>query len=338
MSRILFVDDDLRLLSALRRSFNRLHPSWDCVFAVSAEEALSVLGEGTTNVLVTDMSMGEMNGLELARRVHRSYPAIPTIILTGTAALTDAVEAINEAKVFRFYTKPCPTERLAEGIVDALYMVEAAEAPPKKLEAQVSPAAFNLLPLGIVVVDKYAKVEFLNDRAAKLIAQKDGLLINANGILRAAGANLTSALHQAIANACISGNVGAEDVALSLSRTSDKRDLSVFVTSSRSGDTAHQERQAMIFVTDPEHPVEPSEKVMREMFDLTHAEARLVRALMRESELKDAAEAANITLQTARSYLKRIFEKTGTSRQAQLVKLVLTSPAMLKTNAERPCS
>lgn len=332
MSRILFVDDDLRLLSALRRSFKLLHPGWDCVFAASAEEALSVLGEGATNVLVTDMSMGEMNGLELARRVHRSYPAIPTIILTGTADLTDAVEAINEAKVFRFYTKPCPTERLAAGIVDALDMVEAAEAPPKKLEAQVSPAAFNLLPLGIFVVDQDAKVEFLNDRAAKLVAQKDGLLINANGILRASGANLTTALHQAIANACISGTAGADDIALSLSRMSDKRDLSVFVTSSRSGDPAHQ---AMIFVADPEHPLEPSEKVLREMFDLTHAEARLVRALMQESELKDAAEAANITLQTARSYLKRIFEKTGTSSQAQLVKLVLTSPAMLETNSER---
>lgn len=332
MSRILFVDDDLRLLSALRRSFKLLHPRWDCVFAASAEEALSVLDGTAADVLVTDMSMGEMNGLELARRVHRSYPATPTIILTGTADLADAVEAINEAKVFRFYTKPCPTERLAEGIVDALEMVEAAEALPKKLEAQVSPAAFNLLPLGIFVVDQDAKVEFLNDRAAKLVAQKDGLLINANGILRASGANLTTALHQAIANACISGTAGADDIALSLSRMSDKRDLSVFVTSSRSGDPAHQ---AMIFVADPEHPLEPSEKVLREMFDLTHAEARLVRALMQESELKDAAEAANITLQTARSYLKRIFEKTGTSSQAQLVKLVLTSPAMLETNSER---
>ena len=335
MSRILFVDDDLRLLSALRRSFKRLHPTWDCVFTTSAEEALSVLDGGVADVLVTDMSMGAINGLELARRVHLAYPAIPTIILTGTADLSDAVEAINEAKVFRFYTKPCPTERLSEGILAALGMVETAEAPPKKLEAQVSPAALNLLPLGIFVVDQDAKVEFLNDRAAKLVAQRDGLLLNANGVVRAAGANLTNALHQAIAKACTSGNVGADDLALSLSRTSEKRDLSVFIASSRSGDPAHQAQHAMIFVTDPEQPVEPSEKVLREMFDLTHAEARLVRALMQESELKDAAEAANITLQTARSYLKRIFEKTGTNSQAQLVKLVLTSPAMFETNADR---
>jgi DNA-binding NarL/FixJ family response regulator len=335
MSRILFVDDDLRLLSALRRSFKRLRADWDCVFATSAEEALSILDEAPADVLVTDMAMGAMNGLELVRRVHLSQPEIPTIILTGTADLADAVEAINEAKVFRFYTKPCPTVLLADGILEAIKMLEAASAPPRNPAEQLSPAAFNLLPLGIFVVDQNAKVEFLNDRAAKLVAQKDGLLLNANGVLRTAGANLTNALHQAIANACMSGNVGADDIALSLSRTSGKRDLSVFIASSRSGDAAQQAQHAMIFVTDPEQPVEPSEKVLREMFDLTHAEARLVRALMQKSELKDAAETANITLQTARSYLRRIFEKTGTSRQAQLVKLVLTSPAMLETNADR---
>ena len=335
MSRILFVDDDLRLLSALRRSFKRLQPYWDCVFATSAEEALSILVEAPTDVLVTDMAMGEMNGLELARRVHLSYPEIPTIILTGTADLADAVEAINEAKVFGFYTKPCPTVLLADGILEALKMPETASVRPGNPSEQLSPAAFNLLPLGIFVADQNANVEFMNDRAAKLIAQKDGLLLNTKGVLRADHTNLTNALHQAIFNACTPGSDKSEDIALSLSRTSGKRDLSVFIASSRYDDAAQHAQRAMIFVTDPEQPVEPSEKVLREMFELTYAEARLVRALMQESELKDAAQSANISLQTARSYLKRIFEKTGTSSQSQLVKLILTSPAMLETNVDR---
>lgn len=335
MSRILFVDDDLRLLSALRRTFKRLNPAWDCVFLTSAEEALNSLEDQTADVVVTDMTMGGMNGLELARRIHALYPKIPTIILTGTADLNDAVEAINEAKVFQFYTKPCASERLAEGIVEALKTSPATSDRAGNSPATLGQTAFELVPLGIIVVDVDANVEFLNDRAAKLISQKDGLLMNSAGVLRAARSDLTSELHQSIANVILADPLSTADVALALPRTSGKRDLNLFIASSRRSDEPNSAAHATIFVTDPELPVEPSEKALREMFDLTYAEARLVRALMQESELKDAAEASNITLQTARSYLKRIFEKTGTSRQAQLVKLILTSPAILDRSTDK---
>lgn len=75
------------------------------------------------------------------------------------------------------------------------------------------------------------------------------------------------------------------------------------------------------------------------MFGLTPTEARLAVLLAEGASLQNVAEQLEITEQTARTYCKRIFGKTGTSRQADLVRLVITSVASLvDTESELPDS
>ncbi|TIW77403.1 MAG: helix-turn-helix transcriptional regulator, partial [Mesorhizobium sp.] len=66
----------------------------------------------------------------------------------------------------------------------------------------------------------------------------------------------------------------------------------------------------------------PSPTLLAGLFDLTPAEARLASALSQGRTLTEAAASANITVKTGRTYLERIFAKTGTRQQSQLVALL----------------
>lgn len=78
----------------------------------------------------------------------------------------------------------------------------------------------------------------------------------------------------------------------------------------------------LVTVGDMARPVVPAGSSLRDLFGLTTGEIRLVQALASGKDLQAAASALNVTYQSARSYLKTIFLKTGTQRQAQLVALV----------------
>ena len=81
----------------------------------------------------------------------------------------------------------------------------------------------------------------------------------------------------------------------------------------------------MIFVGDPDRrPTLPTD-VLQQLWGLTPAEARLTAGLASGLDLKEAAEQLEIQTGTARQYLKRIFAKTDTHRQAELVVLVARS-------------
>ena len=83
----------------------------------------------------------------------------------------------------------------------------------------------------------------------------------------------------------------------------------------------------LLFITDPSRAPNIPADLISQMFGLTRAEARLTAELAIGADLGDAAEACGITKATARSYLKQIFLKVGVSRQAELVKTVLSSVA-----------
>ena len=86
---------------------------------------------------------------------------------------------------------------------------------------------------------------------------------------------------------------------------------------------------AVVFVTDPERlPSTPIDRVQR-WLGLTRAEAALVLQLLRGRRVEDAADALGISAHTARTQLKRALAKTSTGRQAELVRLVLGTPAVL---------
>ena len=101
---VLFVDDEERVLSCLKGGL--LGEPYEMFFASSGKEALEILDKNEVHVIVTDMRMPEMGGLELLRIVKEEYPHIIRMVLSGNADIQTLLTAINQGEIFRFVTKP----------------------------------------------------------------------------------------------------------------------------------------------------------------------------------------------------------------------------------------
>jgi response regulator RpfG family c-di-GMP phosphodiesterase len=110
--KILFVDDEANLLNGFQRN---LRKDFVLDIALSGEQGLQMMQEhGPYAIIVSDMQMPGMNGLEFLAKVEARAPDTVRMMLTGNADQKTAVDAVNRGHIFRFMTKPCKTELLAE--------------------------------------------------------------------------------------------------------------------------------------------------------------------------------------------------------------------------------
>ncbi len=129
LENVLLVDDEPRLLSSLRR---RLSSSFNVLTAEGGQEALQLLCQRSdVKVIVADMQMPEMNGIELLKEVKQAHPTVRRIMLTGNPDQETAVAAINEGQVMRFLRKPCDTGELSIILQQAIeeYDFATSEVP-----------------------------------------------------------------------------------------------------------------------------------------------------------------------------------------------------------------
>ncbi len=105
---VLFVDDEEKILNSLKRGL--LDEPYNSLFANSGEEALEILKENDVHVLVTDMRMPEMSGLELLKIVKEDYPHIVRVVLSGYTQITTLLTAINQGEIYKYITKPWKLE------------------------------------------------------------------------------------------------------------------------------------------------------------------------------------------------------------------------------------
>jgi len=128
---VLLVDDDPRVTSGLSRALR--NEPYQILGAASGEEALQILGARPIDVIVSDEEMPGMRGNVLLRKVSESFPETVRFMLTGKATLENAVEAINNGGISRFFVKPCNTVDLAASIRQALQQRELMVATRKLL-------------------------------------------------------------------------------------------------------------------------------------------------------------------------------------------------------------
>ena len=125
----------------------------------------------------------------------------------------------------------------------------------------------------------------------------------------------------------------AEEVpAFSVPRSPGQKPLSILVVPVGEQDKSEAEDKpvAIVFVGDPDRPVEIDPARISEIYGLSRAEARVVALLARGYRLDQVAEALGVAYETVRKHLKQVFGKTGTARQAELVRLLVTGPAGLR--------
>ncbi len=136
IGKILFVDDEQNVLDAYQRS---LRKEVHIETATSGPEGLeAVASHGPYAVIVTDMRMPGMDGIQFLANVKEKAPDSVRIMLTGNADQQTAMEAVNEGNIFRFLTKPCSPETMAKALRDGLQQYWLVVAEKELLEKTLS--------------------------------------------------------------------------------------------------------------------------------------------------------------------------------------------------------
>jgi len=110
MKRILFVDDEPRILEGLQRMLRPWRKEWDVAFANSGSGALEILSASPYDVIVSDMRMPGMDGAQLLELVRERHPGMIRIVLSGQFDTEAAMRAAPVAH--QFLAKPCDPEKL----------------------------------------------------------------------------------------------------------------------------------------------------------------------------------------------------------------------------------
>lgn len=124
---VLVVDDDPRILSILAA---QLDPDFEVLTACSASQAREVLAMRSVDMVLTDLQLPDETGLSLLDWVRRTTPRTSRVLITGTARLEDAADAINQTQVHRLVLKPWRGEDLVQslrGAARALLMERSHE-------------------------------------------------------------------------------------------------------------------------------------------------------------------------------------------------------------------
>ncbi|MBI2943929.1 MAG: response regulator [Candidatus Wallbacteria bacterium] len=126
--RILIVDDEADIRAMLKRAIERtLKIPADT--ASSGLEALEQIRETRYDLMVTDLSMPEMDGLALFRAVKERHPEIQVIVLTATASVETSMAAVK-SHVYSYLTKPISMDRFIKEVEAALAALEASRPTP----------------------------------------------------------------------------------------------------------------------------------------------------------------------------------------------------------------
>jgi len=196
--------------------------------------------------------------------------------------------------------------------------------------------ALDLVNIGVVVADVSGRLLLANQTAEQVLDACDGISLTPRGTLRASGSceAALSALLRQFGSSGLRG-VEASGTVLAVQRSSGKRPLTLLV---RPVEGSHQQElggpRILIFILDPEFPVETAEAELRQLYGLTSTEACLANLLMEGKTLDDCCDVLGIRRSTARTHLQHLFEKVGVQRQSELVSLLLKSIGLVRTRGK----
>lgn len=178
---------------------------------------------------------------------------------------------------------------------------------------------------GCVLVSFSGQVLYANRAANDIAVARDGLSLGTRG-LRAALASDDAALQCLIRQACIGdGQEPRSSSRIAISRGSGRKPYSVTVMPVRSRHAIFFQvpAETLVLIVDPERAAHLPPEDLQKLYDLTPAEAEVAIRVLRGHGLQYVADELHVTLSTVRVHLQRVFEKTGTNRQAELVRLLI---------------
>jgi DNA-binding CsgD family transcriptional regulator len=184
--------------------------------------------------------------------------------------------------------------------------------------AAAAAAAFEQLNQGIALIDKGCRVSFANTIAKTICRETDGLSIRGDELVATGkpdSTRLSFALRRAV-------NAG-EGSSMRLDRPSQRRPLSILIKPLPLPAGYLSAPAALVLINDPHRSAAPPRERLMQAYGLTAAEAVVAQLLLRGNSNAVVAERLNISLETARTHVRRLLVKTGTHRQSDLILVLL---------------
>jgi DNA-binding CsgD family transcriptional regulator len=192
--------------------------------------------------------------------------------------------------------------------------------------------ALDLVNVGLLVTSTTGQLLLANRSAEQILDTRDGLELTPRGGIRTSLKSIP-ALNVLLDAAGKSQASESSDSIVAIRRPSGKRPLTLVIRSVQAVATPnpdHTTPTALVFVLDPEFPVETAESELRQLYGLTSTEACLANLLMEGKTLDECCELLGIRRSTARTHLQHLFEKVGVQRQSELVSLLLKSIGLVR--------
>ena len=181
------------------------------------------------------------------------------------------------------------------------------------------------LARGIVILDHRGRVRRVNRVAERMAAQKDGLHISESRGLRADNTAESAALQKLIREAAhtASGDGVSSGGTIAISRSSGRLPWIAVVSPHR---ISSGEGLAAVLLIDPESQPEPSAEIVSRLFGFTRSETKLALLLATGTRPEDAAAQLRVTMNTVRTHIRRMLDKTSLRRQTDLILLLNRLP------------
>jgi DNA-binding NtrC family response regulator len=129
LTRLLLVDDEERFLSTTKSLLERR--GIDALTASNGLDALRMVDEHHIDVVVLDVKMPGIDGVEVLRKIKEKHPLVEVIMLTGHASVESAIEGLKLG-AFDYVTKPCDVADLVEKVNQAWAKKQATEEKIRK--------------------------------------------------------------------------------------------------------------------------------------------------------------------------------------------------------------
>lgn len=194
-----------------------------------------------------------------------------------------------------------------------------------EVERELYASTFDRMQVGTLLLDESGKTQSANHAAQVILGERNGLWLS-DGSLRAQQKSAQQTLAAAIQSAARATHTDATFIrALSLQRSGGHAQLKVLVKNIPPAQRIESNHRpaVVVYIRDPERVFIPSTDVLRMLFNLTPAEAALAKLLAEGLSLDEAGASLGISKNTGKSRLRAIFAKTGTARQASLVRVLL---------------
>ena len=217
--------------------------------------------------------------------------------------------------------------RLRRRLMHSMVRFRRLQKVMKVAAGQSALQSLNRIPLGIMVVDHGCRILHSNDQAKALLQNDSGLVRRPDGRCATNSKKLNQEFQKVVER-------------MTAGESTDEHDQETLVIPGKDGGgglslllvpagTQAGRQNAVIFMTSPDTEVTVSHATLRRLYTLTDAEAALAEKLVQGKTLEEIAGETGRSGHTLRSQLKQIFQKTDTNRQSQLIKKVLTGPAVL---------